>query len=249
MSGVDPSSHAESERPADAPLIELRDIFKDYKGLRPLRITALDVRPGARVAIAGLDRISAEVFLNLLSGAILPDRGEVRIFGQSTTMIRDDVEWMASLDRFGIVTERAMLLDGFSIAQNLVLPMSLDIDPISDEMAARMRQIAGEVQLPDTLLDRPAVRAAPPIRMRLHLGRALALDPRVLLMEHPTATLPREDVAAFGEAVRTLVQARGIAMLALTEDDEFAEIVATERYKLQPGTGALAPVKRRWWPF
>jgi ABC-type lipoprotein export system ATPase subunit len=75
------------------------------------------------------------------------------------------------------------------------------------------------------------------------------LDPRLLLLEHPTATLPREDVKAFGEAVRTLVQARGITMLALTEDDEFADIVATERYKLQPGTGTLAPVKRRWWPF
>jgi ABC-type lipoprotein export system ATPase subunit len=248
-SGADTTRAEAGGLSEDSPVIELRDIFKDYKGLRPLRIAALDVKPRARVAIAGLDRISAEVFLNLLSGAILPDRGDVRIFGQSTTMIRDDVEWMASLDRFGIVTERAMLLDGFSIAQNLVLPMSLDIDPIPDDVATRMRQIAGEVQLPDNLLDRPAVQAAPPIRMRLHLGRALALDPKVLLMEHPTATLPREDVKAFGEAVRTLVQARGITMLALTEDEEFAEIVATERYKLAPGTGALAPVKRRWWPF
>jgi ABC-type lipoprotein export system ATPase subunit len=243
------ASRAAGDVSPDAPVLQLRGIIKDYKGLRPLRIASLDVKPGARVAIAGLDRISAEVFLNLLNGAILPDSGEVHVFGRSTTTIQDDVEWMASLDRFGIVTERAMLLDGFSIAQNIVLPISLDIDPIPDDVAVRMRQLAHDVRLPDHLLDRPAVQADPPIRMRLHLARALALDPRLLLLEHPTATLPREDVKPFGETVRALVESRGLTMVALTEDDEFADIVATERYKLQPGTGVLGVVRKRWWPF
>lgn len=248
------STDADASRAADgvspdAPILELRDVIKDYKGLRPLRIASLEVKPGARVAIAGLDRISAEVFLNLLSGAILPDTGDVRVFGRSTALIQDDVEWMASLDRFGIVTERAMLLDGFSIAQNIVLPLSLEIDPIPDDVAATMRTLAREVRLPDELLERPAVQAAVPVRMRLHLARALALEPRLLLLEHPTANLPRDEVKPFAETVRSLVDARGITMVALTEDDEFADIVASERYKLQPGTGVLGAVRKRWWPF
>lgn len=241
---------ADSASP-DAPILQLRDIIKDYKGLRPLRMSSLDVKPGARVAISGLDRLAAEVFLNLLSGAILPDRGEVRVFGRSTEAIQDDVEWMASLDRFGIVTERAMLLDGFSIAQNMVLPLSLDIDPIPDDVLARVRQLAADVSLPAQLLDRPAAQAALPIRMRLHLARALVLEPRLLLLEHPTANLPRDEVKPFGETVRALAESRGsgLTIVALTEDDEFAEIVASERYKLHPATGALAPVRKRWWPF
>lgn len=238
-----------TDAPAGASVLEMRDVSRDYRGLRPLRVAALTVPPRARVALAGFDRVTAEVFLNLVSGAILPDRGDVRIFGQSTTTIADDVAWMASLDRFGIVTERAMLLDGFTIAQNLILPISLDLDPIPDDIAQKMRALAAEVRLADEWLTRPAAQAEPAIRMRMHLARALALDPQVLLMEHPTASLPRDEVKPLAEVVRALVRARGLTLVTLTEDEPFAEAVAEERYKLQPGTGVLAPVKRRWWPF
>lgn len=234
---------------AGAPVLELTDVSRDYHSLRPLRVAALSVCPRARVALAGFDRVTAEVFLNLVSGAILPDRGDVRVFGRSTTMIQDDVEWMASLDRFGIVTERAMLLDGFTIAQNLVLPISLDLDPIPADVEQKMRALAKEVGLTDEWLTKPAAQAEGAVRMRMHLARALALDPRVLLMEHPTATLPRDEVKPLAEVVVALVRARGLTLIVLTEDDVFADAVADARYKLQPGTGVLAPVKRRWWPF
>jgi len=230
------------------PVVQFDGVTKDYRGLRPLRVASLLVREGERVAIAGFDRVTAEIFVNLINGSILPDTGDVRIFGESTRAIENSEEWLASLDRFGIVTERAVLLEGMSIAQNLALPFSLEIDPMPDDVRARVREIAGQAAIDEALLDRPAVQAELVTRLRIHLGRALAVGPRVLLMEHPTASLPREQVPAFARLVRAAAETHGIAVIALTEDAEFADIVADTALKLQAGTGAVTAARgwRRW---
>jgi ABC-type transporter Mla maintaining outer membrane lipid asymmetry ATPase subunit MlaF len=230
------------------PVVEFINAIKDYRGLRPLRIASLVVRDGERVALAGFDRTTAEIVVNLINGAIVPDTGEVRIFGAPTTAIVDGDEWLAQLDRFGVVTERAMLLDGMSIAQNLALPFSLDIDPMPEDVLAQVRELAREMEIDEAHLDRPAVQAAVAVRMRLHLGRALAPGPRVLMMEHPTASLPPEEMPAFARVVRQAIEARGIALIALTEDAAFAEQVADTALKLHPGSGVLSSTRgwRRW---
>jgi branched-chain amino acid transport system ATP-binding protein len=233
---------------AAEPVVEIQNVTKDYRGLRPLRVASLVVHEAERVAIAGFDRITAEIFVNMINGAILPDSGEVRTFGSPTSAIEHGDAWLEGLDRFGVVTERAVLLDGMSIAQNLALPFSLDIDPMTDEVRTRVEEIAREMAIDAAQLDRPAVQAAIATRMRIHLGRALVPGPRVLLMEHPTASLPREEVPAFARTVREAVASRHIALIALTEDTEFADAIAETALKLNAGTGALSPARgwRRW---
>src|SRR4051794_33049780 len=129
---------------AAAPTLELTRVRKAYGALRPLRIEALTIAAGERVALAGLDAPAAEVMVNLVTGASLPDGGDVRVFGRLTSDVADGDEWLTSLDRFGIVSERAVLLEGASLAQNLALPFTLDIDPVSPETLARVTQLAKE---------------------------------------------------------------------------------------------------------
>ena len=63
--------------PSDDTLIRLRGVSKDYRSLRPLRIAELDLPPGRSLALLGFDQMMAEVFVDLITGAILPDTGEV----------------------------------------------------------------------------------------------------------------------------------------------------------------------------
>src|SRR5438094_944769 len=95
---------------AAPPQIAFAGVTKNYAGLRPLRIADLTVRPGEQLVLSGFDASAAEVFINLVTGASVPDEGEVRVAGQDTRAITTDTQWLASLDRFGIVTERAVLL-------------------------------------------------------------------------------------------------------------------------------------------
>ena len=65
-------------------VLEFAGVSKAYGGLRPLRIAELRVAAGDRVAILGLDQPTAEVFVNLATGATLPDAGAVSVFGRDT---------------------------------------------------------------------------------------------------------------------------------------------------------------------
>lgn len=226
-------------------VVEVQGLVKDYGGLRPLRIRSLALQVGDRVAISGLDAVAAEVFVNLVNGAIVPDAGDIRIFGQRTADIANETEWLASLDRFGIVTRRAALLDALSVEQNLALPFTLEIDALPDDVRERVARLARRVGLDRTLLGRPVGECAADNKMRIHLARALALDPVVLLFEHPTASLDPATVPVFARDVVDAVVGHPVALLALTEDGPFAEVVARRRMKLQPATGAL--VDARGW--
>ena len=86
------------------------------------------------------------------------------------------------------------------------------------------------------------------VRVRVHLARALALDPQVLLMEHPTVSLDRADVRPYAELVRRVAESRGLTLVAVSNDRELADVVATTSLKLNPGTGVLSSNKgwRRW---
>src|SRR5215471_5757565 len=121
---------------AAAPVLQVSGVRKQYNALRPLRINDLTIDAGDRVALSGLDAGAAEVLVNLVTGASVPDEGEVRVGGRSTAAIADGDEWLASLDRFGIVSPRAVLLDAVTLLQNLAMPLTLQIDPVPPEAAA-----------------------------------------------------------------------------------------------------------------
>ena len=228
--------------------LELAGVVKDYRGLRPLRVADLVAEPGDRVAIAGLDRAAAEVFVDLVNGALLPDAGVVRVLGRSTADITEGDDWLTWLDAFGILTQRAVLLESSTLAQNLALPLSLDIDPMPADLRATVEGLAAEVGLPAERLDRPIGDAPPAVRGRAHLAKALALGPKVLLLEHPTVTLDHADVRPFAATVARVAAARALTVVALTEDAGFADVVATRAYTLHGGTGALTST-RGWRRF
>lgn len=229
-------------------VVELRDVRKDYRGLRPLRIRHLQLRQSQALALLGFDEISAEVLVNLLTGATVPDAGDVFVFGQSTAALVDGDAWLASLDRFGILSARAVLLDELSLEQNLALPLTLELDPIADSVRSQVGQLAGEVGLNPSDLVRPVASLAPLARLRLRLARAVALNPRILLAEHPNASVPPDDVPLFATDYAKVVTRRGIASLLLTADRTFAAAVAEQVLTLQPATGELkaASAWHRW---
>jgi ABC-type transporter Mla maintaining outer membrane lipid asymmetry ATPase subunit MlaF len=222
------------------PILELSDVSKDYRGLRPLRIAALKVAAGERVAILGLDQTSAEVFVNLVTGASLPDRGEVRLFGRSTSAITGSADWLAVVDRFGIVSPRAVLLDALTVVQNLAMPFTLDVVPPSAEVRQRALALAAEVGLVDATHDRPVGELDAGGRFRVRFGRALALDPAIVLFEHPTVELSGEDITSVAARCREVALARKTATITLTADRDFGERVASRVLALQASTGRLS---------
>jgi ABC-type transporter Mla maintaining outer membrane lipid asymmetry ATPase subunit MlaF len=233
--------------PAHPPVLQIAGVEKRYHALRPLRLDGLSIARGERVAIVGVDGGMAEVLVNLVTGAGLPDRGEVRILGQATSDIAGGDDWLASLDRFGIVSDRAVLLEGTTIAQNLAMPFTLRVDDIPADVAAKANRLAADCGIAQEWLSRFAGDAPPEIRVRAHLARAVALEPALLILEHATAGLPPASTQEFALDVVRVSDARVMAALVLTLDESFAMRVAHRALKLKPADGSLQPVRRRWF--
>ncbi len=225
-----------------APLIEVDGIVKSYGGSQPLRVQTLRLDAGDRFTLAGFDAGAAETLIHLITGAALPDEGDVRIAGASTREIATDTAWLASLDRFGLVTERAVLIDKLTLADNLALPLTLSIDPVPDAVRPQVEQLATEVGLS---LDRLTVAVdalTPAERARLHLARAIATNPVVLLFEHATTPLDAADAASLGATLQAVADARRLGWIVFSDDERFARAAGGTRLRLDPATGKLGGV-------
>jgi len=229
-------------------VLRLDGVQKNYGALRPLRIQSLEVAAGERVALGGFDALAAEVLVNLVTGAVLPDEGTVVVFGQATAGISDGDAWFASLERFGIVSPRAVMLEGSTLLQNLALPFTLEIDPVPPGLRAQVEQLAADCGIAGEALKMRAGDVPGDVRVRVHLARALALDPTLVLIEHPTADVDEAVKAPLAVDLARAIEARQVSALIVTLDVEFAGMVAHRSLQLQPATGALVPWKKtRGW--
>lgn len=217
--------------------IDLTGIVKGYQALRPLRIRALTVRAGDVISLGGIDAQAAEVFVHLITGAMLPDEGQVALFGQNTRSITDGDTWLESLDSVGIVSGRAVLIEAFSILQNIAMPFTLQVDPINPSVLPQATAVAREAGLDPATWDRPVGASSAETQMRAHLARALALGPQLLIAEHPSATLPRDAAGPFGADLGRVARGRGLALVAITADEVFAKALGGQRLVLDGATG------------
>ena len=225
---------------SDVALVEFVGVVKHYQALRPLRMAELRVAPASIVSLQGLDALAAEVLVNLMTAAMRPDEGEVRLFGQPTSDIADYDQWLAMLDGLGLVTERAVLLEQCTVAQNLALPTTLQIEPIRADVRVLVAALADEVGIPEAALETPVCNADADVVQRVRLGRALALGPRLVVAEHPSATLPRAGVERFARDLARVVSARGAALLAISADREFTRALGGTALVLDPKSGGLS---------
>jgi ABC-type transporter Mla maintaining outer membrane lipid asymmetry ATPase subunit MlaF len=231
---------------APAPIIHIAGVRKQFGGMRPLRINALSLSAGDRITLQGLDAEAAEMLTLLITGASLPDEGTVTIAGRDTRDIQTDTEWLTSLDVFGMVTTRAALMDSVSLEGNMALPFTLSLDPLPPEVKREVESLVTEVGLPAGLLTEPVNILQEAERARVHLARALALKPQLLLLEHPTARLTPDDAAAFGRLLSDISERRNLAWLAISEDGAFASRAGGRQRRLLPATGEICSPKRAW---
>ncbi|MEW5984521.1 MAG: ATP-binding cassette domain-containing protein [Acidobacteriota bacterium] len=232
-----------------APVLRVAGLRKDYGGLRPLRLEALTLEARARAAIVGLDGASAEVFVSLITGAALADEGTVEIFGRATSAITDAGDWLETLDRFGVLSVRAALIEPLTIRQNLAMAFTLSVEPIPEDVLGRIQDLAAEAGLSSEDLAAPCASASPMVRARCQLGRALATSPDLLILEHANGLVAGGDARAFARHVARAAESRGAALLALTSDERFARAVAKTVLRLDPASGGLVHLGgwRRWF--
>jgi ABC-type transporter Mla maintaining outer membrane lipid asymmetry ATPase subunit MlaF len=226
------------------PALVFQNVEKAYGSLRPLRVRDLTVPHGQITMLIGFDRPAAEVFVNLMMGAALPDKGEVITLERPTREIVDSAEWLAFADRFGIVSDRIVLLDAMTVAQNVAIAFDLALDPVPADVHAKVAELATLVGISEADLDLRVAEAPALLRSRICLARALAFGPDIVLLEHPTASLTPDEGRKYASAVRYVFEQRPTTVVGVLMDEAFAAETGGRLLYWQPATGEVrAPSK------
>jgi ABC-type sugar transport system ATPase subunit len=144
-----------------------------------------------------------------------------------------------------------VLLENMTVEENLTMPLTMALHDVDSVVRTKVAAVAEEVGLSSDQLRQPVAALSAGSRLRVRLGRALAPDPRILLSEHPNASVDAADIGRFAVEYARLVRRRGVVSVVLTADSAFASAIAQRTLTLQPATGELKQISawRRMFHF
>ena len=179
-----------------------RNVSKAFFGNLVLRGVSIELVAGRIHALLGENGAGKSTLINLLSGTLTPDSGEIRIDGQPIAALTPRE---AHRHGVAVVQQELSLAPHLSIAENIGLGSYDRRGGLIDygRLAASVEEIGqklGLVESPDTPVDQlPLSR-----RQIVEIAKALFINPRVLILDEPTSSLAAPDVATLMKLVRSL---------------------------------------------
>jgi len=228
-------------------LLEANGIQKSYDGVKALTSVSLELRAGEVHALVGENGAGKSTLIKVLTGAVKPDGGEVRLHDQ-----RIEHNNPAKAHELGIsaIYQQPALFPDLSVAENIAI--GNDGNKLWQRVnwqtraaqATRMLQQIGARISPDALVSSLSM----PEQQLVEIAKALAANASVLIMDEPTSSLGHEDTRNLLRIVREL-RARGTGILyishRLEELFEIADRVTVLRDGNNVGTHQMAGVTSR----
>jgi iron complex transport system ATP-binding protein len=207
-------------------LLELQRVQATYPGRRDeepvIRGIDLRVEPGEMVALIGPNGAGKSTVLRVAGGVLRPGAGRVLLAGRELTAFsaRDIARSIAVVPQQtpvpnGLLVREMVGLGRTPYARAFFGPTTADREAVEWAIAA-----AGVEALSDRFVDELSGGEL----QRVILARALAQQPRTLLLDEPTANLDLHHQVAMLELVRGLTRERGLAVLAAVHDLQLAAL-------------------------
>jgi ribose transport system ATP-binding protein len=191
--------------------LRLRDVTKRFGAVTALSGVSFAVDAGEIHGLVGENGAGKSTLMGIAAGTIAADDGTVEIGGR----LLGQVSARAAEERgLAIVYQNPALVGDLSVEENLVLAMPASVCPPAAERGAWARRQLARVGVELDLAARVA-ELAPGQRQLLEIAKALALEPRVLILDEPTESLGAKEVERLFELVRELA-ARGTALVYIS---------------------------------
>lgn len=216
-------------------MLELQDVVKHYQvsGGEPIRAVdgvSMNVAPGEFVAIYGPSGSGKTTLLELIAGIGKPDSGRILIDGRDIAgMSRSEADDYRLRD-LGIVDQPEALFPGDRAIRNACLKLWLTN---RRDAEARVEPLLRRLGLGERLQQRTD-RLSMGERHRLAIARALAIEPKIVLADEPTASLDSRNTRNVLALLRELCSERGTVTVLATHDAKAAAFV-DQVYELEDG--------------
>jgi tungstate transport system ATP-binding protein len=211
------------------PIFSLQNVKLDRGNAFTLWIEYLDVMAGGLYALTGPNGAGKSTLLRILSMLTLPETGDLHFAGRP---IRGKISELKKLRRQITLVEQTPYLFDDSVFQNLAFGLRLR-GIRSDEQSSRINQALEDVGL-SGFEGRKAQELSGGEARRIALARALALKPKVLLLDEPTANVDEASVSVFETLLSTLPQ-RGMSIIFSTHDSSQPERLGAEVIRMREG--------------
>jgi ABC-type sugar transport system ATPase subunit len=194
-------------------LLEARNISKSFSGTKVLERVHLDVRHGEVHALVGENGAGKSTLMNILSGVLRPDEGEIWWEGRLIRLARPRE---AQLLGISFVHQELALAPQLSVAENIFLgrqPARYGFVNLR-EMHRRAREVLQQLQCQlDTRRALTALTLAE--RQLVEIARAVAFQCRLIIMDEPTAPLADHEREALFRSIRFL-RTRGVSVIYIS---------------------------------
>ncbi|MEV4173703.1 ATP-binding cassette domain-containing protein [Nonomuraea sp. NPDC049709] len=219
----------------DAPLIRVNGATKAYRSDAETVWAVRDVdflaRSGQFICVFGASGSGKSTLLNLLAGLDLADSGEIQVGGVTVTQANEKQRARLRLSTVGMVFQDHQLIEEFTAAENVALPLEALGMPAGSAREEAVRQLS-RVGLAG-LADRLPRAMSGGQRQRVGVARALAGNRRILLGDEPTGSLDSSATLELFQLVRTLCDAGALAVIC--SHDPRCQDFADARYEMADG--------------
>jgi len=208
--------------------LTVRNATKKYGTFTALDNVSIAIEQGEFVCLLGPSGCGKTTLLRLIAGLTDLDAGEVRLENETLSALP------ARKRGFGIVFQSYSLFPNMTVAENIGYGLKIRHVPAGD-IAARVRELLDLIKLPH-LADKFPGQLSGGQQQRIALARAIAVDPRVLLLDEPLSALDAKVRAELRSEIRQLQRTLGIPTLMVTHDQEEALALADKIICMNHGT-------------
>ena len=198
--------------------IEIRNIHKQFGSFQALGDVSLDIQSGELIALLGPSGCGKTTLLRIIAGLETADSGTIAFSGEDTTHVH------VRERQVGFVFQHYALFRHMTVFENVAFGLRVKprgLRPSESEISKKVHDLLSLVQL-DWLADRYPSQLSGGQRQRIALARALAVEPKVLLLDEPFGALDAKVRKELRRWLRRLHDELNVTTIFVTHDQEEA---------------------------
>jgi len=213
--------------------IQVVDVTKRFGTQTVLDRVCLDVKEGETLVVMGGSGSGKSTLLRLMIGNIRPDEGEIDAIGMKIAAMSEK-ELADYRKKIGVLFQSGALFNSMTVAENVALPLREHTD-LAEETIGIMVKIKLELVGLREHSEKMPAQLSGGMKKRAGLARALALDPKILFYDEPSAGLDPVTSAEIDELIIDLNEKLGVTSVVVTHEMDSAFRIADRMVLLDRG--------------